>query len=411
MYPTISDLIKDLFGIDMLLPFQTYGFFLVLAYFSSYLVVVYELKSKEKQGLLKPTTKRVQINVASTSLEYIITGVLGFIIGYKLLFIIIEYQTFVAQPKDFIPTTDGNIWGGFLGIIISLFFIWKSDAKRKNKSPKWITKTIRPHKHAIKLLAVAMLFGLLGTKIFSDLENWEVLISKPLETIFSVGGMSFFGGLVVGTIAIIIYAKKHSLPIIQLADIAALAVPIAYAIGRIGCQVAGDGCWGVYNEAYATPGTIPAIAYELGQVASFSPPNWLSFLPDWLFAYDYPHNIINRGVAISDCTLDHCRVLAAPVFPTPLYETLLMLLIFGVLIYLRKKLKTPGMLFSLYLILAGLERFFIEKIRINSNYHFWGIEVTQAEIISFSMIVVGFLSLGYLYKNRKKLTTKYGVVS
>jgi len=411
MYPTISDLIKDLFGIDILLPIQTYGFFLVLAYFSSYIVVLYGLKSKEKQGLLKPTTKKVRISVVSKTLEYIISAILGFIIGYKLLFIILAYQTFVAQPKDFIASTEGNIWGGFLGIIITLFFVWKSDAIKINELPKWVTKKVRPHNHAIKFLAVAMFFGLLGTKIFSDLENWEMLIAKPLETIFSVGGMSFFGGLIVGSIAIIIYAKKQSLPIIHLVDIAALAIPIAYAIGRIGCQVSGDGCWGVYNEAYATPGAIPEIAYELGHVASFSPPNWLSFLPDWLFAYDYPHNIINRGIVISDCTWDHCRVLAAPVFPTPLYETLLMLIIFGVLFYMRKKLKTPGILFTLYLIFAGLERFFIEKIRINSNYNFWGLEITQAEIVSFSMIVIGFLTLGYLYKNKKKITTKYGVVS
>ena len=411
MYPTISELIKDLFGIDNLLPFHTYGFFIFLAFYISYLVGAHELKRKEKQGLIKYATKRVWIGAPAKLSELILSAVLGFIIGFKFVKIIFNYSSFVAQPKNFLFTTKGDVLGGVLGLVITVFFVWRSYNKRKLETPKWVTKKIKSKEYAGKIILVASFFGLLGTKIFSDLENWELLIAKPVETIFSFGGMSFFGGLVVGGIAVYIYVRKYSIAIIHLLDCAALAIPIGYAIGRIGCQVAGDGCWGVYNEAFATPGAIPAIAYELGHVASFSPPNWLSFLPDWFFAYDYPHNIINRGIVISDCTWDHCRVLAAPVFPTPLYETLLMLLIFGVLIYMRKKLKTPGMLFTFYLIFAGLERFFIEKIRINSNYNFWGIEVTQAEIVSVSMLVIGFLTLAYLYKNKKKLTTKYGAVS
>ena len=411
MYPTISDLIKDLFGINILLPFKSYGVFLLLAFLFCYFISVYEMKRKEKQGLLKPITKKVQIGVVTTTLEYALSGVLGFIIGYKLIAVIIEYQAFVAQPKQILFTTDGSLWGGILGIVITVLFIWLSDIKENIPKPKWIIKKVRPYEHVKKILLIAFIFGLLGTKIFADLEKWELLIARPIQTVFSYNGISFLGGLLLGSVAVFVYAKRNFLTVIHLLDIAAIVIPITYAIGRIGCQISGDGCWGVYNEAYAVSGTIPERAYKLGHVASFRPPNWLSFIPDWFFAYDYPNNVLNKGVLISDCTSSHCCVLAAPVFPTPLYESILMFLVFGVLVYFRKKIKVPGILFTLFLIFTGLERIFIEKIRINNNYNILGFEFTQAEIISFFMVIGGVIAFAILKKYSKIKIAKYMVTN
>jgi prolipoprotein diacylglyceryltransferase len=160
--------------------------------------------------------------------------------------------------------------------------------------------------------------------------------------------------------------------------VAAPGLILAYAVGRIGCQLAGDGCWGIVN-------TSPK-------------PGWLGFLPNWMWSFKYPHNVIDEGLQILNCSSPHCHVLAAPVFPTPFYETLIGLLIFGILWSLRKKLRTPGFLFCLYLILNGIERFFIERIRINRVYDILGLHLTQAEGIAVLLVITGFLGFWYFSK-------------
>ena len=101
------------------------------------------------------------------------------------------------------------------------------------------------------------------------------------------------------------------------------------------------------------------------------------FLPDWLFAYPYPHNVVNEGIAIPGCTGQYCSYLPLPVFPTPFYETLICLLLFVFIWSRRKRFTIPGTLFAFYLILNGLERFLIEKIRVNSKYSIFGFHPTQ----------------------------------
>jgi phosphatidylglycerol---prolipoprotein diacylglyceryl transferase len=219
------------------------------------------------------------------------------------------------------------------------------------------------------------------------------------------------------------YGKKHHIPFWQLNDAAAPALMLSYAVGRIGCQVSGDGDWGIPNSAYiANPHgkTIPAgldqfylairqnpeyftdVFGSLGRIrhASLQAP---SFLPDWLFAYAYPHNVNDIGLRLFNCMGAHCAYLPVPVFPTSLYETILGTIIFFVLWSLRKRLRVPGTLFSIYLVLNGIERFFIEKIRVNSTYNLLGLRPTQAELISLSLVILGTVSFFLL---RKKGETK-----
>jgi len=145
---------------------------------------------------------------------------------------------------------------------------------------------------------------------------------------------------------------------------------LAYAIGRIGCQVSGDGDWGIVND-------LPK-------------PSWI---PQKLWAFDYPHNIINEGIPIPGCVEKHCYVLEQAVFPTPVYETMMGLFFFGLLIFLQRKLVTPGMIISLYLIFNGLERFFIEKIRVNTKFNLLGYDATQAEIVAVIFFLAGVIGL------------------
>ncbi len=157
---------------------------------------------------------------------------------------------------------------------------------------------------------------------------------------------------------------------------------LAYGIGRIGCQLSGDGDWGIVN-------TMPK-------------PSSLSFLPDWAWSFKYPHNVLGEGVQIPGCVGRHCAELPMPVFPTPLYEAVMALLIFAFLWSIRKRINITGMMFSVYLFLNGMERFFIEKIRVNTLYHIFGKAFTQAELISSILMLLGLIGIYLSYKNAQK---------
>ncbi len=411
MYPRISDFLREFFGIDVALPIQSYGFFVASAFLIGIWIMIKEMKRKERQGLFYATDKEITVGAPASAKEIVISALIGFIIGYKLVDAVFRYSAFAANPQDFILSSEGNLIGGIIIAVISGFFTWRDKNKKKLDTPKKEIIKIYPHDLAGNILVIAGIVGLFGAKLFDSLENWDRLIADPIHTLISFSGLSFLGGLILGGIAVLWYAKKNNISIIHLADTAAIVMPLAYAVGRIGCQVSGDGCWGVYNEAFADPGTIPAAAYQLGHVASFAPPHWLSFLPDWLWAYNYPHNIINEGILIPGCegsAWANCHVLAAPVFPTPFYETVLMTIVFFVLFGLRKKIKIPGLLFTIYFILAGIERFLIEHIRVNNLYDINGFKFTQAELISTLMVVSGSIVLFLLIKNKDKLIAKYG---
>ena len=166
---------------------------------------------------------------------------------------------------------------------------------------------------------------------------------------------------------------------IHVADAMAPALMLAYGVGRIGCQVAGDGDWGIVNTN----------------------PKPFSWLPDWAWSYTYPNNVLGEGIPMADCTGQYCAQLPLPVYPTPLYEIIAALLLFVFLWSIRKKIKTPGVLAAIYLIVNGIERFLVESIRVNTKYSFFGIHPTQAELIAAFLVVSGIVL--YFVLNRKKL--------
>jgi len=138
---------------------------------------------------------------------------------------------------------------------------------------------------------------------------------------------------------------------------------------------------------------------------SVAGPDWL---PKWMFAYSYPHNVINSGIEITgnkerEKIPKHDYQLPIPVFPTPFYETTMCALLFIVLWAIRKRIKITGVLFSVFLIMNGIERFFIEKIRVNIKYHIFGYKITQAEIISTLLFISGILLLVYLLRKKNKI--------
>jgi prolipoprotein diacylglyceryl transferase len=369
MYPNLYYAFKDLFNVD--LPFlrfiNSFGFFVALSFLISASILAHELKRKSKQGLLQPSEDQVMVGEPASITDLLINFFLGFVLGYKILALFFLSSDATQDPQTFIFSSMGS-WP--LGIGLGLLFAglkWWEKKKQQLSKPEKRTIRIWPEDRVGEITILALVFGLIGAKMFDIFENWSDFLKHPSEYLLSPSGLTFYGGLICAALAIIIFARKNKISLRHLADAMAPTLMIAYAIGRIGCQVAGDGDWGIVN--------IRANPY--------------SWLPDWMWAFNYPHNVNEAGVAIPNCVGKYCNQLPEAVYPTPFYETIICFLLFLIIWALRKRIKSYGALFALYLILNGIERFFIEKIRVNNRLDLFGLHPTQAEVISLGLVIVG----------------------
>jgi phosphatidylglycerol:prolipoprotein diacylglycerol transferase len=196
----------------------------------------------------------------------------------------------------------------------------------------------KPADWTYEAVFAAMIGGIVGSRLDYIIQNWDKVSGDVVGNIFSGSGLVFFGGLIGGAVGVIIWARWRGFLGWELLDSAAAPIAIGYTIGRIGCQVSGDG-------DYGEPSDLPwAMAYPEGTVP----------------------------------TTDE-------VHPTPVYETFTMGLVTLLLWNLRDRLP-QGMLFGLYLFLAGLERFLVEFIRRNDEV-LAGLTVPQ--LFSLAMIAGG----------------------
>lgn len=183
--------------------------------------------------------------------------------------------------------------------------------------------------------------GILGAKLLFLIENVPLsdLISYPMHYLLLRGGLTFYGGFFLALFGFFVLTKKHKESFWKVLDATAPALAIAYATGRVGCLLVGDD--------YGIASTLPwAMPFPKG-----SPP-----------------------------TLE-------AVHPTQIYETIIMSLVFLVLWKIRKKDRPVGWLASIYLGLAGLERFFIEFIRNTTESPISGLSVAQ--VMALALILVG----------------------
>ena len=382
MYPDLSYLLHDLIGTardNWTSIVKMFGLFLLLAFIVAANLLRWELRRRERIGQLRPVQALRVPGQTVTTADYVLNTVLGFLLGYKLPYILGNFDAMKLDPSGTLLSTDGYLWTGLLGAV--LFFSYYFNIGRKQSgeaAPRAVD--VYPSDRVGPITMMAAVGGLLGAKLFAVIEYWDRFLEDPLRELFSGGGLAIYGGLIGGGVAVYLYLRRHRIPALPVMDAVAPALIVAYGVGRIGCQLSGDGDWGT------------AIAGIPG--------GW--FLPEWLYGYDYPHNVLNRGVLMEGCTDLYCNVLPDLHYPTPVYETLMAFAIGGILWALRKRLTPyPALLFCVYLFLNGVERYFIEFVRLNDQYDVLGMRLTQAQIIAFGFMLAGLLG-GWLAWRRGK---------
>ncbi len=198
----------------------------------------------------------------------------------------------------------------------------------------------KPGDWAYEVIFAAIIGGLIGGRLYWAFENWGDVADDPFGNLFAGSGLTWYGGAFGGAAAVLLWARWRNFLNLEMFDLAAPAMAAGQAVGRIGCQLSGDGD---YGEPWDGP-----------------------------WAMGYPDGVVPTPPGVT-------------VHPTPIYETLTLGLIAIVLWRLRDRYRF-GILFALYLVLAGLMRFLVEFIRTNDAV-FAGL--TMAQSISVAMIAGG----------------------
>lgn len=236
-------------------------------------------------------------------------------------------------------------YGLLLGIAFYLGFLF---AEREFK-----IKGLDPD-IAYKLLIAIIPSAIIGAKLFHIIDNFGEFLISPRDMILSGAGLSVYGGFLLSFIVAIIIIKKEKQDVLKIFDIASPAMALGYGIGRLGCHVSGDGCYGITSDS--------------------------------IFAVSYPGGIVP---------------VSATVYPTPLFESTLSFIFFFILLQLRTKDMKTGTLFFIYLALNGTARFLVEFIRLNPVT---GLGLTQAQLVALLFMITGIA--GLLLLNRQVLNKR-----
>ncbi len=223
-----------------------------------------------------------------------------------------------------------------LGVLIATFLVYRHALKRKLDAEK-----------IVDLIFWIVLWGLIGGRILYVLINPDIYFNAPWEIIkINKGGLVFHGSLISAIIAALVFMKKSKQPLLETLDIIFVYVPLAHAIGRVGCFLNGC-CYGKPTQAF--------------------------------WGVIFPGHFIK-------------------VHPTQLYSAFLLLIIFLVLYFREKKKRFSGEMVCLYLIIYGAMRFSIEFLRANPPVLGF---LTMFQCISIALVLIGLILYGVLKNNRK----------
>jgi phosphatidylglycerol---prolipoprotein diacylglyceryl transferase len=201
-----------------------------------------------------------------------------------------------------------------------------------------LTELGKPVDWAYEMIFAGLIGGLVGARVDFLIQNWSDVSDDLLGNLLSGSGLVWFGGVIGGAIGVLLWARWRGFTVWEVCDLAAVPLALGYAIGRIGCQLSGDGDYGI---------------------------PW-----DGPWAMSYPDGTVPT---------------TEEVHPTPIYEALAT----GAIAYALWRLRdafSVGMLFALYLILTGAERLLVEFIRRNDEVL---LGLTQPQVISVVMIAAG----------------------
>jgi phosphatidylglycerol---prolipoprotein diacylglyceryl transferase len=218
----------------------------------------------------------------------------------------------------------------------------------------------KPGDWAYEMAFAALLGGIVGSRLYFIFDNWSEVQDDLLGNLFSGSGLTWYGGLVGGAIAVLLWARWRGFLGLALLDLAAPALALGYAIGRIGCQLSGDGD---YGKAWDGP-----------------------------WAMSYPDGTVPT---------------TEEVHPTPVYEALVMGFGAWLLWRLRDRVRT-GILFALYLLYAGAERFLVEFLRRNEET---ALGLTTAQLESLAMMAAGAIWIAVVARRHDGILRKnFGAV-
>jgi len=227
------------------------------------------------------------------------------------------------------------------GVAFALGFIacWGLVARRLRELGK-------PVDWSYEIIFAALVGGVVGARAYYLIQNYDRVRHDLLGSVFSGSGLVWYGGAIGGAIGVIAWMRWRRALELWMLDMCAIALALGYAIGRIGCQLSGDGDYGIRSD-----------------------------LP---WAMGYPHGTVPTPAGVR-------------VQPTPIYETAAMCLLAYLLWRLRDRVR-PGVIFALYLVLSGLERFLVEFIRRN-NEVLGGLTTPQLESIALCAVGLAWLAL------------------
>ncbi len=214
---------------------------------------------------------------------------------------------------------------------------------------------------ASNITIIALIFGIAGAKLLYLFENWNAFMRAPVDMIFSAGGLTWYGGFLLGMAAIYFYVRSKKIRVLKVIDGLAVGLILAYGVARLGCHFSGDGDYGF-------PTDLPwGTNYENG---TYPPSRAFAIFPEVTSRYP--------GGIVPDNT---------PCHPTPVYEMLLGVAGFILMwTYFRKQNYPDGMLFAIYLVLSSAFRFSIEFLRLNPRF-FLGL--SEAQLISAVLFFAG----------------------
>ena len=282
-----------------------------------------------------------------------------------------------------------NSFGLMLGIGFILgSYILSLELKRKKLDPNL----------ASNITIIAVIFGILGAKflhvIEHTVEHWGTPSLDIKGQLFSFSGLTWYGGLILGMTAITIYVRRKKIPIMKVWDGLGVALILAYGVARLGCHFAGDG-------DYGTPTSLPwgtiyanGTAKPTGMLREFFDSH-----PEERQAWSYdslrviPSRIDRLGYSVN--RFDE----VTPLHPTPVYEMILGVIGFVIMLRLRKREYPDGKIFMIYLMLASTFRFIVEFLRLQPKLLFG---LSEAQLIAIALFIVGFVGMRYFERNRER---------